>query len=68
MPNEIEFNRNFIALNWDNRELIDFTLLHEMIHLYQDAILASSMKTSKPRMAAAFARKPTGSALPAKAA
>ena len=44
VPNEIEFNRNFIALNWDNRELIDFTLLHEMIHLYQDAVLGEQHK------------------------
>ena len=39
MPNEIEFNRNFVALNWDNRQLVDSTLLHEMIHLWQHAVL-----------------------------
>ena len=57
MPNEIEFNRNFIALNWDNRQLVDFTLLHEMIHLWQDVVIGEVHASQQAAHGRSFRRE-----------
>ena len=57
MPNEIEFNRNFIALNWDDKRLVDFTLLHEMIHLWQHAVLNEAHATQQAAHGRSFRRE-----------
>ncbi len=64
VPHAIEFNETFIALNWEDREvveadrtLVDHLLLHEMIHLYQDAILHETFRDSWGKHGRSFRRE-----------
>ena len=65
IPHAIELNYNFIALNWaddrfiesPDRTIVDHVLLHEMIHLYQDAVLGEQHDTQKAAHGRSFRRE-----------
>ena len=64
IPNAIEFNRNFLALNWEgpvieppDRTIIDHVLLHEMIHLYLQAVKGETYKDQQAAHGRSFRRE-----------
>ena len=65
LPHALEFSEHFIALNWmdrsvveaPDRTLVDHVLLHEMIHLYQSAVLKEEHKTPQAAHGRSFRKE-----------
>ena len=64
LPHAIEFNRNFIALNWGgevvelpDRTIIDHALLHEMIHLYLEGVRGEKYKDQQAAHGRSFRKE-----------